>query len=259
MYDMLIKIMAISKKSSKLSNLIMPAMVGVIIVVAFMVGVLWQKVSYLEKYGVRALGETAQNPSAGENILASVKASDLNIPEVTEKDHIKGTGKLTWIEYSDLECPFCKRIHSDLQKLVEEYDGQIAWVYRHYPIESLHPKALKEAEAAECAAELGGNDKFWAFVDRLFEITPANNGLDPKQLPQIAGDVGLSKSAFQTCLDSGRHAATVQSQYEGGTKAGVTGTPGNFLLDDKGNAWVISGAQPYTTIKQIVETALKNI
>ena len=245
-----------AKMKLKLVKLTTPALFGGLLVMAVLVAVLWQKVLYLEKNGVKTLGQAVEKPS----LLTPVKADTLNLPAVTDKDHIKGDkdAKLTWIEYSDLECPFCKQIHTDLQKMLSEYGGKVRWVYRHYPLEQLHPKAPKEAEAAECAAELGGNEGFWAYVDKVFEVTPSNNLLDPKQLPQIAADVGLDKSSFAVCLASGRWTTRVQEDYDGGTKARVTGTPGNFLLDDKGNAWVISGALPYSSLKQVVEAALKN-
>lgn len=240
-------------KIKKLSKLATPALFGGLLVLGVLVTVLWQRVAVLEKTGTKTLGAAAEKP----NLLTPVKVETLNLLPVTETDHMRGSGKLTWIEYSDLECPFCKQIHTDLQKMLSEYDGRIVWVYRHYPLEQLHPKAPKEAEAAECAAELGGNDKFWDYVDKVFEVTPSNNLLDSKMLPQIAEDIGLNKVSFQACLASGRWATHVQEDYDGGTKAGVTGTPGNFLLDDKGNAWVISGALPYSSLKQVVETAFK--
>lgn len=255
-------VLGMARKLPDINKLLIPTLVVLLVISAFLVGSLYTKVSLLEKDGVPIKSLQAGDQTAPELATADpytpVQASELNIPAVTDNDHIRGAkdAKLTWIEYSDLECPFCQRIHPDLQKLLSEYDGQVRWVYRHFPIASLHSKAPKEAEAAECAAELGGNDAFWKFVDRLFEVTPANDGLDLKQLPQIAADVGLNRSAFQTCLDSGKYADRVQADLDGGSGAGVSGTPGNFLLDDKGNAWIISGAQPYNVIKAVVDQAL---
>ena len=107
-----------------------------------------------------------------------------NVRQVTDSDHLRGDpkAKVKVVEFSDLECPFCKRFHVTMQQVIEEYDGKVAWIYRHFPLDSLHSKARKEAEASECAAELGGNDGFWAYIDKLFEITPSNNGLDPNLL-----------------------------------------------------------------------------
>src|SRR3989344_4571355 len=114
-------------------------------------------------FGGGSAGPTAsrvENPSINEIDMASV----------TEKDHILGarSAALVIVEYSDTECPFCKIFHTTMQQVVRDYDGQVSWVYRHFPIAQLHPKASKEAEATECAAELGGNQAFWKYIDRLF-------------------------------------------------------------------------------------------
>ncbi len=105
---------------------------------------------------------------------------------VTEKDHISGNpgAELLIIEYSDPECPFCKKFHETMTQAMNEYgkSGKVAWVYRHFPLDSIHSRARREAEAIECAGELGGNDKFWAYLNKLMEITPSNNQLDPKLL-----------------------------------------------------------------------------
>ncbi|HEY4512123.1 MAG TPA: thioredoxin domain-containing protein [Candidatus Paceibacterota bacterium] len=116
-----------------------------------------------------------ENPGSGEPSLQ-------NMEPVTAKDHIKGNSSapVKIVEYSDLECPFCKRFHATMLEVMSTYgkDGKVAWVFRHFPLAQLHSKAPKEAEAAECAAELGGNDGFWKFVDKINELTPSNNKLD---------------------------------------------------------------------------------
>lgn len=253
--------MAAKFKIQNPQKLLVPGLVALLVAAAFLVGSLWTKVSMLEKDGVPIKGTTAQQgdqAAAQPNPLTPVKAETLSIPQVKADEHIQGSkgAKLTWIEYSDLECPFCKKIHPDLQKMLSEYDGKVRWVYRHFPLDQIHSKADKEAEAVECAGELGGNDKFWQMADKIFEVTPSNNGLNPDDLPKLASQVGLDQSKFKTCLDSGKFTQHVEDDYQGGIKAGVNGTPGNFLLDDKGNAWVIPGAVPYATIKQVVDSAL---
>lgn len=121
-----------------------------------------------------------------DNAPLPKKTSDesSNVRSVNEGDHLRGDPKATVkiVEFSDLECPFCKNFHFTMQQIMSEYPGKVSWAYRHFPLDSLHPKARKEAEASECAAELGGNDGFWSYVDKLFEITPSNNGLDPNLL-----------------------------------------------------------------------------
>lgn len=117
----------------------------------------------------------------------------LTVRAVSNEDHVLGdrNAPVKLIEFSDLECPFCKRFHPTAKQVVTEYAGKVALVYRHFPLDSLHAKARKEAEATECANEQGGNDKFWAYMDRLFDVTPSNDGLDLAELPKIAAFVGL--------------------------------------------------------------------
>lgn len=181
------------------------------------------------------------------------------IEPISDKDHIRGSkdAEIALIEYSDLECPFCKQFHKTAQQVVDGYNGKVMWVYRHFPIDNLHPKADKEAEAAECAAKLGKDDAFWAFVDKIFEITPSNNGLELGELPNIAEEIGLNRQAFEQCLNSGEMARHVEQDYQTGITAGVTGTPGNLILNVKtGKSVLLPGALPLTQIEQAIDQLL---
>ncbi|MDP3900954.1 MAG: DsbA family protein [bacterium] len=173
--------------------------------------------------------------------------------EVTDQDHIRGnsSAEVTIIEYSDLECPFCKQFHPTMQQVLSEYGDKVRWVYRHFPLDQIHSRADKEAEAAECAGEQGGNEGFWQYVDRVFEVTPSNNNLDPALLPQVAEDLGLNRSAFETCLSSGKYAQHVEDDYQSGVTAGVTGTPGSFV-----NGTIVRGALPFDQLKTIIDQEL---
>lgn len=173
-------------------------------------------------------------------------------------DHIRGDPKanVILVEYSDFECPFCKKFHPTVQQALTEYGGKVAWVYRHYPL-SFHQNAQKEAEASECAAEQGGNDAFWAFSDKILEkTTSGGTGIALDQLQGIAQSVGLDGSRFQTCLDSGKYADHVSKDALSGTTAGVTGTPGTLVLKKDGTAKLVSGAQPYTQLKAAIDSML---
>ena len=185
------------------------------------------------------------------------KQDSIKLAPVTDKDWIRGRkdAKITLIEFSDTECPYCKKIHPTLKRIVEE-NPEVRWVYRHFPLVSLHPKAPKEAEALECAGELGGNDAFWAYLDRLFEITPANNGLDLNELPNIAKYVGLNENKFKECLDSGKYAKKVQDHYNQAVAAGGRGTPYSIIITPDGNKIPISGAVSYTQLKQLIDSLL---
>lgn len=193
--------------------------------------------------------------------IAKTGGSNITIRSITDQDHILGNpdAPVKIVEFSDTECPFCKRFHPTMKQAVDEYgkNGQVAWVYRHFPLDAIHPKARKEAEATECANELGGNDKFWAYLDRIFEVTPSNNNLDPKELPEIAAYVGLDKAKFSQCLNSGKYAQHVADDLLDAQNSGGNGTPWNIVIAPNGKKIPLSGAQPYTAVKQIIELALQ--
>lgn len=185
---------------------------------------------------------------------------------VSAEDHITGSldAPVIVVEYSDLECPFCKRFHETMLQTVKSYEGKVAWVFRHFPLTQLHSKALKEAEATECAAELGGNEGFWKYTNRLMELTPANNGFDLAKLPDIAVEIGLDKAAFTSCLESGRHVEKITAHADDAVAAGAQGTPYSVVVAKSGKKAVIPGALPFTgtnpgepTVKSIIDELLK--
>lgn len=181
-----------------------------------------------------------------------------DVREVNSEDHIRGASnaKVTIIEYSDLECPFCKRFHPTMQKIVDEYSNDVRWVYRHFPLTMLHSKAKKEAEATECAGEQG---KFWEMVDKIFEVTPSNNGLDLDELPKLAGEVGVSDMPkFEVCLESGKYAERVEEDLADAEAAGGRGTPYSVIIGPGGAKQPLSGAQPYEAVQQVVDSLLKS-
>lgn len=237
-----------------------PVLLVITVALAFLVGVLWQKVSLLEggKASNTALAPSDQGGGEVNGKLSEEQAK--KVEKVSDKDRVRGSrdAEVFIIEYSDLECSFCKQFHPTLQQVVDEYKGKVAWVYRHYPLDILHPKADKEAEAAECAFEIGGEDGFWKFIDKIFEVTPANNGLDLAKLPTYASQVGLNQTKFKTCLDSGKYKEEVERQYQSGLTAGVAGTPGGFVINKKGEVWSVPGAVPLETLKTTIEEALKS-
>lgn len=180
------------------------------------------------------------------------------VPVVTDADHVRGdeNAPLTFIEYSDIECPFCKRFHPTMLQMMDEYEGKVKWVYRHFPL-SFHANALKEAEATECANELGGNEAFWKYLDALFERTKSNGtGFALDDLVPLAKELGLDEAKFKECLDSGKYEGHVQTDLADGSSAGVSGTPGSFLVDADGNAQLVSGALPFSSIQTLIDTAL---
>lgn len=202
----------------------------------------------------------AQEPKVKTVELATNDATK-DMRPVTADDHILGDPNATLkiVEYSDLECPFCKVFHATMKQIMEVYgkNGKVAWVYRHFPIDQLHSKARKEAEATECANELGGAEKFWEFTDMVYATTNSNNSLDPAQLPVIAKKVGLDVKAFNTCLSSGKYAAKVEADYQDAIKAGGQGTPNTIVIALDGTKTIIQGAQSFDSVKAIIDALLK--
>ncbi len=208
--------------------------------------------------------ETADGGSGQAGVAGEEKVPNVPTPPpigdfrpVDETDHITGAAdaKVTIIEYSDTECPFCKRFHPTMQRIVEEYPDDVRWVYRHFPLEALHSQALKEAEALECAGEQG---RFWELTDKVYEVTPSNDGLDLETLPELAKQSGVADiSKFEQCLESGKYAKAVEEDLADAQAAGGRGTPYSLIIDPDGEARPLSGAQPYGAVKAAVEESLE--
>ncbi len=201
--------------------------------------------------------KTADNPSvanlpSGDNPSDQPSLQPVDI-SIKDSDYIRGNkdAKVVMIEYSDLECPYCQRFHDSMKKIMADYPDQIAWVYRHFPL-SFHANAQKESEAAECVGKLGGAEKYWQFVDKIFERTTANGtGFALDKLAPLAKEVGINESKFKTCLDSGEMAQKVQADLQEGSAYGVAGTPTTFV-----NGQPLEGALPYEQIKAVVDKVL---
>jgi len=236
-------------------------MVGALVAAAFLIGSLYTKVQYLEKNGSptkSTAGQTAPQAALPNQQPAALAPSG-KIKPVTDKDHIRGSrnAKLTLVEYSDLECPFCKRFHPTMQELMKTYGDKIRWVYRHFPL-SFHANAQKEAEATECVNELSGNDKMWEYIDKMFEKTTSNGtGFALDQLGPLAAEVGVNQSAFQSCLDNGKYTQHVKDDIADGTTGGVSGTPSTFIINASGKSQIIVGAQPIESFKTAIDAVLK--
>jgi protein-disulfide isomerase len=166
--------------------------------------------------------------------------------EALAEDPVRGpdTAPVELIEFSDFDCPYCKRATETVERLMEQFEGQIRFVYKDYPLPS-HPNAFKAAEAGNCAHEQG---RFWELHDTMF-ASQGELGVDA--LKGYAADLGLDPDAFNECLDSGRHAATVDRDMRIGMSHGVASTPTLFL-----NGRAVLGAAPYGTFVEIVREEL---
>lgn len=208
-------------------------------------------------------GQSAGAVEDGQGI-AQAAGSTNSVRPVNDSDHIQGNpdALVKIVEYSDFECPFCKRFHETMNQIMDEYgnSGQVAWVYRHFPLDQLHPKNARiEAVASECVNELGGNDAFWRFTDRLFELTPSNDQTDVKTvIPQIVRELGINEQDFNTCMDSGKYDKHIESDIANAVETGGQGTPWSIVIAENGKTFSLSGAQPYASVKQLIEIALQD-
>ena len=166
---------------------------------------------------------------------------------VNDNDRIKGNkdAPITIVEFSDIQCPFCARFHPTMEQAVRDYPDKVRWVYKHFPLDSIHPYARKASEASECA---GDQNKFWEYLGKLFDN---QSQINPSYLNQLAGEMGLDQSKFDSCLTDGKYTQKVNDDYQEGLKYGVRGTPGNFI-----NGQSISGAVPYAQIKAMIDSLL---
>lgn len=152
---------------------------------------------------------------------------------------------VTIIEFSDFQCPYCRRVQPTLKRLLQDYQGMIKLVYRDFPLRNIHPEAQKAAEAAQCAAE---QQKFWPYHDKLF----ATSNLAVKDLKQYAQELALDTQQFDTCLDSDKYAGEVEKDLQAGVNAGVNATPSFFV-----NGQPVNGAASYDHFKELVDAALE--
>lgn len=239
---------------------------GLVLIGAFVIGSLYTRTRILESRlkiyensgqvaGVEApeprpTTTPANNPEP-EKISGEVKLND--------NDHINGNknARILLVEYSDMECPYCKKFHPTAQQIVDSFQGKVAWVYRHLPL-PFHANAQKEAEASECANELGSNAAFWKYINTLFQRTNSGGtGFPLQDLTPLAVEIGLDETKFKTCLDSNKYAERVKNDVAEATSLGVNGTPGNILLDTQtGKTKLMPGAYPFSDFQQAIDGLL---
>jgi protein-disulfide isomerase len=173
---------------------------------------------------------TTQGPSQLPKIISS------------DDDPVRGNpdAKFTIIEFSDFQCPFCAKFHSEtLPLLMENYidNGKVNLVFRDFPIESIHPNAVPASHAAECADDQG---KFWEMHDMIFEN-------------QYAIEIGIDEDEFDSCMSSAKHIDEIRKDLQDGQDYGVTGTPGFFVGNKEVGFTKIIGAQPFSSFQRVIE------
>jgi protein-disulfide isomerase len=241
------------------NNFVIFLLLAVVFVGGFFGGSMWTENQML-KNGKAPAGTAVAAPTAGAEPAAPTgpTADQLaNVPAVGNDEPVRGdkNATVTLVEYSDFECPFCGRFHPTMQQIMEEYEGKVNWVYRHYPL-SFHPNAQKAAEASECVLEQKGNEAFWTYADAIFDTNIKLGSLTPDAIDDAAEAAGVNMTTFSECLDSGKYAQKVADQMSAGTAVGVSGTPGTFIITDDGAQEFISGAYPIDQVKASIDKYL---
>lgn len=178
-----------------------------------------------------------------------------NAKSVSQDDHILGNknAKVKVVTYSDMECPYCISFKDTMRTLVAESDGKVAWVYRHFPLD-FHEFAMPAAVAAECSAEIGGEEKFFEFMEKF---TVVINSGKAANMPEISASIGIDKDKFSECFASDRYNQKIADQFAEGTAAGLEGTPYSVVFADDSPVSTINGAFPKDEVRKIIDQYLK--
>lgn len=157
------------------------------------------------------------------------------------------------VEYSDYQCPFCARHATTTMAPLQQYidSGQVYYVFKDFPIDSIHPQAQKAHEAARCARELGGDEAYWKMHNILFDNQNSwGSPFPPSHIPVIkalASQLGFDQAEFDTCLDSDKYYDAVRAEVNEGIGFSITGTPTFFINGER-----LVGAQPFETFERII-------
>jgi len=177
------------------------------------------------------------NSGSQASALSEPIIQDITYRPISSSDHIRGNidAKVKLIDYSDLECPFCKAHHVTLKAIFDKYNADgFAWVYRHFPIPALHKQAIPEAVASECVAKLAGEDGFWAFINTVYTETKSNDGLDLSLIPDYAKESGVTDlAAFKSCYENEDTLSVVNADATDAENAKGNGTPYGVLTSER--------------------------
>jgi len=185
--------------------------------------------------------------------------NNFDIEPVTIDDHILGNpdADILIIEYADFECPFCADFHPTMERIVNEYakDSRVAWVYRHFPLEKIHPQSKKAAVASECVSSILGKSFFWNFTSQVYSEAP--NSLSDDGLKKIAIDLGVNEEEYNQCIQSGKFEEKIKNNIEDGKKIYEYdpdfATPYSIIITKNGYRTIINGVRPYQILKEIIE------
>lgn len=223
-----------------------PVLVLLLIIAAFSMGSLWTKNQYLEKQKANPQITTAPQEPNKQVLGTKVNVGVGHLPSLGNEQ-----AKITIVEFADFQCPFCERLFKDaITNIKKDYidKGKAKLYFRHYAF--LGQESVFAAQASECANEQG---KFWEFHDYLFNHQQGENqgAFSKENLKTFAADLDLNAQKFENCLDSDKYKESVEKDLSDGQQAGVSGTPATFI-----NGIMVSGAQPYSNFKTVIDQEL---
>lgn len=190
-----------------------------------------------------------------EMVDAKYAKYDAAVDPVPEDKSIYGNvnARFTLVEFSDLECPYCKKFHDTAKAIVDSSGGNINWQWKHLPLGFHNPAAREEALAAECVREQQGNRGFWVFLDDVF-ANSRGNGQGVPDLDGLIAGVGADVQKAQQCMDEGRYDDKIDADLQMAVSHGINGTPATFVVDNKtGRSHMLSGAQPAPAIMAVIK------
>jgi len=219
-----------------------------------------------EKILIRDAEDVIRSLQTQQSTQSSLSTNPPSLISISlDDDPVKGNlnAPITIVEFSDFQCPFCAKFHSTtLPQLQANYidSGKVKFVYRDFPIQSIHPNAVPAALASECADEQG---MFWEYHDLVFENQKKWQGLSGRIMidtfEQYALELGLNTSDFNTCFESEKYVDEVTKDLQDGASYGITGTPGFFIGNDELGYVKIIGAQPYPVFERLIEDQIARL
>jgi len=170
----------------------------------------------------------------------------------------KSDARITLQGFSDIECPYCRKMHADLKQVIDHSEGVINWEFKHFPLAGHNPAAAVEAQAIECIKESYGNRVAWIAIEQFIAETDGN-GKGMKDMTAVLRANGLNGSLINNCLASNDHKDTINNNYEDGRNAGVTATPAVLIVDNKtGKEYLLKGYKTSEMILQAIKKALQS-
>lgn len=223
-----------------------------------------QIIAWLKQYEAQNWKIQAPSPQVAQAPVNTWNDISLEKAKKITKDwtYILGNpdAEITWVEYSDLECPFCKRLHTSwtIEEVMKAYWDKVNFVFKQFPL-NFHTNSQKEAEAVLCAWELWWSEKYYEYIKNIFDRTTSNGrGFSLNSLIPLAKELWIDEAKFKTCLNSGKYASRIQTETSEWQSFGITWTPWNVFINNKTWKWdKLPWAYPTAAFKQKIDSLLK--